>query len=147
MSGRERVVRELAEGLAGASRLGLIEAAGKGQGSRRVVRRTLDRKGGVDLAACQDLSRAISARLDEADPVPGRYTLEVSSPGVTHPLEGRRAFERVEGRLVRVLRQDAPELTGAVRAADDEAVVLDVDGEDVRVPYVQIVKATQALPW
>lgn len=147
MSGSERVVRELAEELATASGLDLVEVAVKGQGSRQLVRIKVDRKGGVDLAACQDLSRAISARLDEVDPVPGRYTLEVSSPGVTHPLEGRRAFERVEGRMVRVLRQEAPELTGAVRAADDEAVVLDVGGEDVRVPYEEIVKATQALPW
>ena len=147
MSGSERVVRELAEELATASGLDLVEVAVKGQAPRRLVRIKVDRKGGVDLAACQELSRAISARLDEADPVPGRYTLEVSSPGVNHPLEGRRAFERVEGRRVRVLRQQAPEITGAVRAADDEAVVLEVEGTDVRVPYEQIVKATQALPW
>lgn len=147
MNGSERVVRELAEELATASGLDLVEVAVKGQAPRQLVRIKVDRKGGVDLAACQELSRAISARLDEADPVPGRYTLEVSSPGVNHPLEGRRAFERVEGRQVRVLRQEAPEITGAVRAADDEAVVLEVEGTDVRVPYEQIVKATQALPW
>lgn len=147
MSGSERVVRELAEELATASGLDLVEVAVKGQAPRQLVRIKVDRKGGVDLEACKELSRAISARLDEIDPVPGRYTLEVSSPGVNHPLEGRRAFERVEGRRVRVLRQEAPEITGAVRAADDEAVVLEVEGADVRVPYEQIVKATQALPW
>ena len=147
MSGSERVVRDVAEELATASGLDLVEVAVKGQGAHQVVRIKVDRKGGVDLATCQNLSRAISARLDEIDPVPGRYTLEIGSPGVNHPLEGRRAFERVEGRRVRVLRQEAPEILGAVRGADDEAVVLDVDGEDVRVPYEQIVKATQALPW
>lgn len=147
MSGSERVVRELAEELATASGLDLVEVAVKGQAPRQLVRIKVDRKGGVDLATCQELSRAISARLDEVDPVPGRYTLEVGSPGVNHPLEGRRAFERVEGRRVRVLRQEAPELTGAVRSADDDAVVLEVEGADVRVPYEQIVKATQALPW
>lgn len=147
MGSNERVVRELAEELAAAAGLDLVEVGLKGQGSRQMVRIKVDRKGGVDLASCQELSRALSARLDELDPVNGRYTLEVSSPGVNHPLEGRRAFERVEGRLVRILRNEAPELKGTVRAADDEAVVLDVDGGDVRVPYEQIVKATQALPW
>lgn len=147
MGSNERVVRELAEELAAAAGLDLVEVGLKGQGSRQMVRIKVDRKGGVDLASCQELSRALSARLDELDPVNGRYTLEVSSPGVNHPLEGRRAFERVEGRLVRILRNEAPELKGTVRAADDEAVVLDVDGGDVRVPYEEIVKATQALPW
>lgn len=147
MSDSEHVVRALAEELATKSGLDLVEVAVKGQAPRQLVRVKVDRKGGVDLAACQELSKALSARLDELDPVPGRYTLEVSSPGVNHPLEGRRAFERVEGRLVRLLREQAPELKGTVRAADEEAVVLDVDGQDVRVPYEQIVKATQALPW
>lgn len=147
MSDSERVVRGFAEELAAASGLDLVDVALKGQGSRQLIRVMIDRKGGVDLAACQELSRRLSARLDEVDPVPGRYTLEVTSPGVNHPLEGRRAFERVEGRQVRLLRDEAPELHGTVRAADDEAVVLDVEGEDVRVPYADIVKATQALPW
>jgi len=140
-------IEAAAEDLATAAGLDLVGVEVKGQGSRQVVRVIVDRKGGVDLAACQQLSKALSAQLDATDPVPGGYTLEVTSPGVDHPLEGQRAFDRVEGKLVRIIRHEGAELRGTVRTATDDAVVVDVDGEDVQVPYAQIAKATQALPW
>ena len=148
VSGR---VRALAMPLAEASRAELIDVQVKGAGSRMLVRVVVDRKGGVDLETCQRLARELSAALDAADPIEGRYVLEVSSPGVDHPLTDRAAFDRVEGRPVLVVI-DAPEhdrrqVRGTVRMAEVDAVVLDVDGETVRVPYTDIVKATQALPW
>lgn len=147
MGGSEEALRRLAEALEAARGLDVLDVAVKGQGPRRLVRVTVDRKGGVDLASCQELSKQLSARLDEEDLLEGSYTLEVTSPGTSYPLEGRRAFERVEGRLVRVVRSEGPELRGEVRAADEDAVVIDVDGDEVRVPYGEIAKATQALPW
>jgi ribosome maturation factor RimP len=147
VSAPEQAVRRHAEELASAAGLDLVDVALKGQGPRQLVRVAVDQKGGVDLASCQELSKRLSERLDEEDVIPGTYTLEVTSPGVTYPLQGRRAFDRVEGRLVRILRSEAGELRGTVVAADDEAVVVDVDGEQVRVPYEEIQKATQALPW
>jgi ribosome maturation factor RimP len=122
----------------------------KGAGSRTLVRVVVDRKGGIDLTSCQQLSGALSAALDAADPIEGRYVLEVTSPGVDYPLTDQAAFRRVEGRAVLVhRRKDAgmTQLRGLVTAAEPEAVVLDVEGERVRVPYREIVKATQALPW
>ncbi len=47
-----------------------------------VLQVTVDREGGVDLEALTDANRAVSAVLDELDPIPGRYSLEVSSPGI-----------------------------------------------------------------
>ena len=46
------------------------------------VRVTVERPGGVDLEALSIATRLISRELDERDPVPGRYQLEVSSPGL-----------------------------------------------------------------
>jgi ribosome maturation factor RimP len=121
----------------------------KGAGSRMLVRIVVDRKGGVDLTTCQRLSRDLSAALDAANPIEGRYVLEVTSPGVDRPLADQAAFDRVEGRPVLVRRRDQPEVRGTVRAARADAVALDVDGcdEAVWVPYDEIVKATQELPW
>lgn len=143
----EESVRALVAGLADASGLDLVEVALKGQGSRQLLRVLIDRKGGLDLAACQDFAKRLSERLDEDDPLPGRYTLEVSSPGTGYPLRDQRAFDRVEGKRVTVLRAEEPEVSGVVKAAHDDVVVLDVDGEEVAVPYGAITKATQALPW
>ena len=144
-------VRELAAPLADARSLDLVDVEVKGSGSSRLVRITVDRKGGVDLAACQDLSRDLSALLDREDPIEGRYALEVTSPGTDHPLRDRAAFDRVEGRSVLVHRRgetDVPiQVRGTVARAEEDAVLLDVDGEPVRVPYAEIVTAKQTLPW
>lgn len=143
----EESVHALVAELADASGLDLVEVALKGQGSRQLLRVLIDRKGGLDLAACQEFAKRLSERLDEDDPVPGRYTLEVSSPGTGYPLRDQRAFDRVEGKRVTVLRAEEPEVSGVVKVAHDDVVVLDVDGEEVAVPYGAITKATQALPW
>ena len=62
----------------------------------------LDRPDGVRLEHCEAVSREASARLDVADFGRGRYTLEVSSPGLDRQLYGPRDYERFTGRQVRV---------------------------------------------
>lgn len=151
MGGHSEVVRALAEPLVLENDLDLVDVQVKGSGPRRLVRVIVDRKGGVDLGTCQRLSQRLSSRLDEVDPMDDRYALEVTSPGVDHPLADRRAFDRVEGRDVLVHRDAGDgrvlQVRGRVAGTDDEAVVLDADGESVRVRYDEIVKATQSLPW
>lgn len=152
MSVEMATIRDLTAPLAERHGLDLVDVQVKGAGPRRLVRVVVDRKGGVDLAACQELSRRLSAALDEADPLPDRYVLEVTSPGVDHPLRDRAAFDRVEGRPVLVHRRDedggpARQVHGTVVAAEADAVVVDTDGQTVHIPYGDIVKATQALPW
>lgn len=143
-------VTALAQPLASARGMDLVEVQIKGSGGRRLVRVIVDRKGGVDLDSCQALSRDLSAALDVEDPIAGSYALEVTSPGVDYPLRDRAAFDRVEGREVVVHRgggDEVKQVRGTVKAAEEDAVVLDVGGEPVRVPYTEIRKATQALPW
>jgi ribosome maturation factor RimP len=145
------VLRDLAEPVATAEGVDLVDLDVRGTGARQLVKVVVDRKGGVDLATCQDLSRDLSALLDREDPIDGRYALEVTSPGTDHPLRDRAAFDRVEGRAVLVHRRsgrDAPtQVRGTVTRAEQDAVVLDVDGEPVRVPYAEVVTAKQTLPW
>ena len=54
-----------------------------------ILRLLVDRPGGIDIDAIKRISRAAGRLLDDADPVPGRYTLEVSSPGLERPLQHR----------------------------------------------------------
>lgn len=144
-------LRALAEPVVTDEGLDLVELEVRGSSGSRLVRLRVDRKGGVPLEACQRVSQRLSALLDAEDPIAGRYTLEVTSPGVDHPLRGRRAFERVEGRTVELSR-DAGDgrlasVRGVVVSAEEDEVVLDVQSERVGVPYDQVVKARQALPW
>ena len=85
---------------------------------------TVDRAGGVDLDALTAANRAVSRALDELDPIPGRYSLEVSSPGVERRLRTPAHFARAVGEMVAVkTRPQVPgerRLRGRLVAADDE---------------------------
>jgi len=118
----------------------------------RTLRVTVDREGGVDLDTLGAVTRAVSAALDDADPVPGgRYTLEVSSPGVERPLRRPDHFRRAVGSRVTVKTTPATEgerrVEGELADADDDGVVLAVDGAPVRLGYDQIVKARTLFEW
>jgi ribosome maturation factor RimP len=100
-------------------------------GRRRLVRVVVDRDGGLDLDGVAELSRVVSAVLDDGDLMGDvAYTLEVSSPGVDRPLTLPQHWRRAGGRLVRVTLTDGETVTGRVQDADDEQVVLDVHGEE-----------------
>src|ERR1700677_1748374 len=60
----------------------------------------VDRQGGVDLDTLGEATRAVSAALDEIDPLPGRYTLAVSSPGLERRLRTPAHFVRAVGEAV-----------------------------------------------
>lgn len=106
-------------------------------GKRRLVRLLVDKDGGVTLDECADVSRAVSAVLDDADEVMGSqpYTLEVSSPGVARPLTLPRHWRRNVDRLVKVTRTDGSTVTGRIRSTDESAAELDVDGTAVTLRY------------
>ena len=119
----------------------------------RTLRVTVDRDGGVDLDTLSDVTRAVSSALDEHDPVPGgRYTLEVSSPGVERPLRRPEHFEWAVGSRVTVkTRPDAEgerRVEGQLVDVDDGGVTVAVDSEvERRIAYDQIVKARTVFEW
>ncbi len=150
MADATTLVRRHVEPLADDAGLDVVDVEVKGAGAARLVRVRVDRKGGVDLAVCQQLSQTLAARLDHEDGLDGPYRLEVTSPGVDHPLRDRRDFDRVEGRTVRIRRRrgDAvDELHGTVREAGADAVVVDTGAAATAVAYDEILAARQVLPW
>ena len=62
----------------------------------------IDREGGVCIDDCEAVSRPLSDALDEADPIAGSYTFEVSSAGLARPLKKPEHFEQSMGRQVDV---------------------------------------------
>lgn len=146
------VIREMAHREALVEGVDVLAVELKGPGPLRLVRVVIDRKGGVPLDVCQRISQRISRQLDVADPIAGRYTLEVTSPGVDWPLDDRASFDRVEGREVVIHRRGeggrVEQVRGRVVHAGHDAVELDNDkAGTVAVAYGDIVKAVQALPW
>ena len=99
----------------------------------------------VTIEDCERTSREISALLDVNDPIDGRYTLEVSSPGLDRPLFTPEQFARFVGSEVRVsvaLPVDGRRrFQGLLRGVDEQAVVLEQDGREVSIAHSNIAKA------
>jgi ribosome maturation factor RimP len=115
---------------------------------------TVDRSGGVDLEALTEANRAVSEVLDELDPVPGRYSLEVSSPGVERRLRTPEHFARAVGETVSV--KTRPQVAGERRlrgqlvAADDLGFELQMDDPAIgvrRLAYSDIDGARTVFVW
>ncbi|MEG1777402.1 MAG: ribosome maturation factor RimP [Angelakisella sp.] len=62
----------------------------------------LDKEGGIGITDCEEFSRGVDKLLDEADPIPQSYTLEVSSPGIERELTRPRHYEECMGQAVTV---------------------------------------------
>lgn len=80
----------------------LVEAEYGRHGSNNVLRLFIDKEGGITIDDCAEVSRALEPLLDVGDYVVGRYTLEVSSPGIERPLRKPSDFERFQGEPVKV---------------------------------------------
>src|SRR4051794_40846112 len=103
-------------------------------GRRSVVRVVVDRDEGVSLDDIAEVSRAVSAMLDENDGELGRapYVLEVTSPGVDRPLSEPRHWRRNVGRLVTVsvgADREREQVTARIAAVDGDGVILLVEGK------------------
>lgn len=119
-----------------------------------VLRLTIDRKGGLDMQAITEVTRAVSRALDEHDPLFGTYTLEVTSPGLERRLRRPDHFMRAVGGQVTVKTVPGSggdrRLDGTLLAADDDGIVIgggDPDAERRQVRYDQIERARTVFEW
>ncbi|MGX1907753.1 ribosome maturation factor RimP [Streptomyces phaeochromogenes] len=129
-------LRELLEPLVSSQGLDLEEIEVDSVGRKRVLRVVVDSDEGADLDAIADVSRALSAKLDETDAMgQGEYTLEVGTPGAERELKEHRHYVRATDRLVRFQLTSGDELVARI-------LTVDVDGIDLEVPGVKGRKAT-----
>ena len=100
------------------------------------LRLYIDKDGGVSINDCEAISRRVSDLLDEADPIEGSYTFEVSSAGAERPLKRPSDFERFMGSPVTVRlyknKDGRKEFAGTLAGYEDGAVALIVGNETMR---------------
>lgn len=113
-----------------------IELLGKGKLLLRVF---IDKEGGVTLDECEKFSKSLGLLLDVENPIPGSYTLEVSSPGLDRPLRNPQDFERNIGKLSRIVTREKIHnqnfFVGRISAIYDNAVRIRVDEHDIVIPW------------
>ncbi len=146
-------VRALAEPVCAAAGIELVDI----EMESGVLRVTVDQPGGLPVGALTRVTRQISRLLDEDDPVPGRYTLEVSTPGLERKLRTPAQFQRAVGETVTLRTSTRAEggpsrVQGTLVAADDAGLTLAPDGAGPDDPplslrYDQVDKARTVFVW
>lgn len=126
----------------------VVEVALTKEGPQQVLRVFIDHPEGIGIKDCELFSKRLSAVLDEQDPIPTAYLLEVSSPGLERPLTKAEHFQRFAGQGVD-LKLFAPiqgrrRLKGRLKGWSDQdggAVLLEMDGAILDIPWKTISKA------
>jgi ribosome maturation factor RimP len=109
------------------------------QDKHKILRIYIDAPGGIQVDDCETVSRQISVLLDVEDPMNTEYFLEVSSPGLDRPLVKPDHFKQFLGDQARIIMHThvlgRRKFTGQMVEADDNAVVVEMDGESFELPY------------
>jgi len=146
-------IEAIAGRVAASEGIEVVEVAVKGGGSSRLVRISIDKPQGVSHSDCELVSQQVGTILDVEDVVPGgRYTLEVSSPGVERKLTRPGDFARFQGRKIKlVLRQPVEgrrNWEGTLAGFEDGCVTLDTGAAPpLRVALDDIQKANLKFEW
>ncbi|MCP5141798.1 MAG: ribosome maturation factor RimP [Gammaproteobacteria bacterium] len=110
-----------------------------------LLRLYIDKPGGVMIDDCERVSHQVSGVLDVEDVVPGKYTLEVSSPGMDRPLFKPEQYPPYVGETVRVTTSVAIDgrrkFRGELKRVQETKVVVEVDGAEFEIPFTAITKA------
>lgn len=138
----EKRVSEIAKPIVEGFGLILFDVKYKMQSGRWVLTIVIDKLNDyVSTKDCELVSYEIEKKLDSNDLIPGRYYLEVSSPGLDRPLRSIEDFKRFEGSLAKVKTNKT--LKGYIRGVNLEngTIVLEVEGKEVIINYNDIKSA------
>ena len=119
------------------------------EGGSRFLRIFADKEGGIDIDDCGRISEWVSARLDELDPIPEAYFLEVSSPGAERPLKKPEEMAKAVGRHVFVTTYEPidglKEFEGRLVSFENGTAVVEVGKKRHALPWAKIAGARLAI--
>lgn len=106
------------------------------EGADYFLRIFIDSENGITIEDCENVSRAVDLPLDEADPIPQSYCLEVCSPGIERELKKEEHFQAfidspVMVKMIRPIDALGKEFSGILRESDKNNVKIEVDGQSV----------------
>lgn len=114
----------------------------KKEGPNYVLRVYLDKDGGISIDDCERVSRALEAVLDQEDPIPQAYLLEVSSAGLDRVIKYKQHFEKCMDKNVDVKLfvplDGKKEFTATLKGFDGNVVTFQEDGEEIQIPMDKI---------
>ncbi len=140
-----KAVREQAEPIIEGYNAYLVDCIVRGERGTRVVEVFIDSDTGITTELCASISRDLGTQLDANDIIPGRYRLEVSSPGLDRPLKLYRQYLKNIGRTLKVkytIDGTTVIATGKLKAVTEQSIVVeDEEGGTVEIPIPGILCA------
>lgn len=145
LSKREQGLIDALEPRAAAEGVEIVMLEVVGARKAPTIRVYIDTDHGVGFDELSAAQAWINEIMDELDPFPGAYMLEVSSPGIDRPLRTREHFERFAGEDV-VVKTVSPidgrsSFTGVLAGMRGDSVIVEVDGSETAIPFDSIKKA------
>jgi len=142
-------VTSLAKPVIDGAGIELVEIELTGRYGNYILRILIEKPGGVTIDDCVAVNRELSCLLDVDDPIPSRYTLEVSSPGLDRPFKTERDYERALGKWIKVSYANGHgkpvTCLGRLSGIEDGLVEIDRGEECQRIPISTILKAHREL--
>ncbi|MEC2073143.1 ribosome maturation factor RimP [Alkalihalophilus marmarensis] len=147
------IVAELVTPLLDELNLELVDVEFKKEGPNWFLRVFIDSDTGVDLEDCGKVSEQLSEKLDEMDPIPQAYFLEVSSPGAERPLKKVKDLEKAVGKNVHVTTYEPVDgekaFEGMLQSFDGEVLSIEVKiktrKKSYEIPYDKVASARLAI--
>ncbi|WML49252.1 ribosome maturation factor RimP [Neobacillus sp. PS3-34] len=153
MSKVTEVVEELVLPIVDDLGLELVELEYVKEGKNWFLRVYVDKENGVDIEDCGTVSEKLSEKLDELDPIPHNYFLEVSSPGAELPIKKEKDFERAIGKKVHIKTYEPIDgeknFEGMLMEFDGQTVKLELQIKTrkkmMEIPYEKVASARLAV--
>ncbi|WP_461200465.1 ribosome maturation factor RimP [Anoxybacillus sp. TBDG-1] len=147
------IVEELVTPIVTEMGLELVDIEYVKEGKNWFLRIFIDSPTGIDIDQCGVVSERLSEKLDEVDPIPHNYFLEVSSPGAERPLKKTKDFERAVGKNIYVKTYEPidgqKEFEGLLTAFDGQTVTVEVKvktkKKTITIPYEKVASARLAV--
>ncbi|AZU61523.1 ribosome maturation factor RimP [Neobacillus mesonae] len=153
MSKVTEVVEELAAPICQELGIELVEIEYVKEGKSWFLRVYIDKDNGVDIEDCGLVSERLGEKLDEIDPIPHNYFLEVSSPGAERPLKKQKDFEKAIGKNVFIKTYEPIDgeksFEGTLLEFDGQIVKLEIKiktrKKTIDIPYEKVAAARLAV--
>jgi ribosome maturation factor RimP len=145
----KEIITEMIQPFLDAEGYELVDVEYVKEGSNRFLRVYVDKEGGIDIDDCGRISEILSEKLDEKDPIPEAYFLEVSSPGAERPLKKVSDYERAVQKQVFVTTYEQvegdKEFEGKLLSFDGETLVIQTPRKKAAIPFAKVASARLAI--
>ncbi|MGM9928824.1 MAG: ribosome maturation factor RimP [Bacillus sp. (in: firmicutes)] len=148
-----QIVEELLVDILEKEQLELVDIEYAKEGKNWFLRVFIDKETGVDIEECSVVSEQLSEKLDEVDPIPNVYFLEVSSPGAERPLKKESDFQKAIGKHVNIKTYEpiegSKEFEGKLLSYDQQEIKLSIKiktrTKEMTLPTEKVAKARLAV--